>query len=244
MPRDPDTAIGGRNERFPSTRSSLLQTVAGGGEPRRAAISEIVTIYWRPVYKYVRLKWNRSNEDAKDLTQGFFTSLLEQDWLDRFDPGRAAFRTYLRLCVDGYIGHQLEAAGRIKRGGGAAFVDWDFDAVERELQGAAGPGDSIEDWFHHEWQRAVFAAGLADLREFCIREGRQVYWAIFEAYDLAEGDRPRYEDLAVRHGLPATTVTNHLAWARRELRKRVLSRLQTVTAGDREYRDEAWRLFS
>ena len=40
-----------------------------------------------------------------------------------------------------------------------------------------------------------------------------------------------------------TQVTNHLAWARRELRRLVLARLAEVTGSDAELRDEAEELF-
>ena len=40
-----------------------------------------------------------------------------------------------------------------------------------------------------------------------------------------------------------TQVTNHLAWARRELRRLVLERLPLVSGSDAEFRDEARELF-
>jgi hypothetical protein len=61
---------------------------------------------------------------------------------------------------------------------------------------------------------------------------------VFEQYDLADGDRPRYADLAREHGIAETTVVNYLAWARRELRRRVVERLSEVTAGEAELRSE------
>lgn len=244
MSHDPDTALGGPRDRFPSTRASLVALASGQPhELRREALGEIAAVYWKPVYKYIRLKWKRSNEDAKDLTQGFFAALIEKEWVERFDPAKASFRTWLRLCIDGYVGREAEAAGRLKRGGAVRFTGWEFDEAEREIAVAAAPGESPEDWFLREWQRAMFAAGLAELRRACLAEGREAEWAIFEAYDLAEGDRPRYEDLARRFGLPVTTVTNYLARSRRELRKCVLGKLHAVTAGDRDYREEARRLF-
>ena len=50
------------------------------------------------------------------------------------------------------------------------------------------------------------------------RSGKQCHFEIFEAYDLAGGERSSYADLATLHGVAGTTVTNDLAWARRTLR--------------------------
>jgi len=51
-----------------------------------------------------------------------------------------------------------------------------------------------------------------------------------------------YRTIAEELGLPVTQVTNHLAWARRELRKLLLERLRSLTATDAEFREEAEEL--
>ena len=133
---------------------------------------------------------------------------------------------------------QDESAGRLKRGGGLTQV-FDFDAADREIAGAP----SVEDVFLREWQREMFALALQDLRDCCHRHGKQIHHRIFEQYDLAESARPNYAELAAEHGIPVTTVTNHLAWARRELRRLVLLRLSAVTSGDSECQAELRVLF-
>ena len=218
VPYDPDTAIGGSRQQFPTTRHSLVQAAAGDGPPSRAALESIIAVYWKPVYKHVRLHWNRSNEEAKDLVQGFFTALIEQDILAKFDPVQGRLRTYLRACLDRFVMKQDESAHRLKRGGGAAF---DFEAAEREI---AGTDSSPEDVFFREWQRETFALAIEDLRASCRVAGKNVQLRIFEQYDLVEGDRPSYAALAEEHGIPVTSVTNYLAWARGELRRFVIAR--------------------
>jgi hypothetical protein len=71
MPFDPDTAIGGARDRFPSTRLSLIESVSAGDALRSDALDQVAALYWKPVYKYIRLKWSKSNEEAKDLTRLF-----------------------------------------------------------------------------------------------------------------------------------------------------------------------------
>jgi RNA polymerase sigma factor (sigma-70 family) len=242
MAYDSDTGLGGRRDRFPSTRQSVLAAASTGSAGlRREALETVIESYWKPVYKYVRIHWRKSNEEAKDLTQGFFASLLERGLIERYDLARAAFRTYLRMCVDGYVSHEHEAELRLKRGGAARFVQLDFEQAERELSLGAGQ-TSMEDLFHREWQRHLFSLAIDDLREHCIATSRLVPFRLFEQYDLSDapgGARPTYDQLAREHGLPVTTVTNHLAWARRELRRLVLERLAAITSGDREFRREA-----
>src|SRR5262245_13632540 len=120
---DDDTDLGGPAAAFPVTRGSLVR--AAGSDDfavRREAQETLIAAYWKPVYKYVRFKWGVPNEDAKDLTQAFFARSVEKGFFDRFDPAKARFRTFLRVCVDGFVANERRAAGRLKRGGGAELL--------------------------------------------------------------------------------------------------------------------------
>jgi len=195
-----------------------------------------MALYWKPVYRFIRLKFRKDNEDAKDLTQGFFTSALERDFFARFDPAKASFRTYLRMAVERFAANQNAASNRQKRGG-----DIRFSPVEDY----AATAESPEQIFEREWQRQLFELALDDLRAHCAASGKQLQLGIFEAYDLAvnEDERPSYLSLAARHGIPETGVTNHLAWARRTLRGLVTERLRGVTSGEQELRKELRRVW-
>ena len=229
---DADTAIGGPSGRFPSTHASLLEAVASGVS--EGATAQVIALYWKPVYRFLRVKFQKSNEDAKDLTQGFFASALKRDFFARFDPSKASFRTYLRMAVERYAATQHAAENRQKRGGEA-----EFESVDEQEIAAESP----ETVFAREWRRELFSLALDDLRAHCQRTGKQTHFAIFEDYDLADRDRLSYSDLAVKYGVRETTVTNHLAWARRTLRSFVLERLRVTTSGPKELHEEMRRLW-
>jgi DNA-directed RNA polymerase specialized sigma24 family protein len=73
------------------------------------ALDTLFAAYWKPVYKYVRLRWSQPAEDAQDLTQGFCAEVLERELLARYEPARSKLRTYLRLCVDSFVMNQEKA---------------------------------------------------------------------------------------------------------------------------------------
>jgi RNA polymerase sigma factor (sigma-70 family) len=238
---------------FPATRHSVVAGIASADlQTRRIAFDALVSAYWRPVYKYVRIKWRADRDDAADLTQEFFSRAFEKGSLGRFDPERARFRTFLRVCLDGFIANEQKAAARIKRGGEVSFVSLDFSAAENEL--AAHPGmsagnatvPSVDDdaLFRQEWVRALFSDAVAALRELCESSGKQTQFAVFERYDLDDSmnGRPTYSDIGTTLGIPVTQVTNYLAFVRRELRRLVLERLQALCATDEEFRLEAREL--
>ena len=82
-----DTHMGGLADRFPVTRRSLLVAArSDDSDERRRALEVLIAAYWKPVYKYIRLRWQKDNEQAKDLTQEFFARLLEKDFLESYEP--------------------------------------------------------------------------------------------------------------------------------------------------------------
>ena len=198
--------------------------------------------YWRPVYKYVRLRWRADPAEAEDLTQGFFARALEKDMLARYDAGRARFRTFLRTCLDGFVANERAAGRALKRGGGHVHVPLDGAAAEAELAQASGPAVAdVEEMFRREWARALFAEAVQALQERCVETRRTLAFDIFERYDLdppVEG-RPGYAELAAELGIPLSQVTNHLAAMRREFRRLVLELLRAVVGTDEEFRSEA-----
>ena len=239
-----DTDLGGAIRAFPATRHSAVQQASDANpNVRKQAFEELVTAYWKPIYKYIRVKWNASNEDSKDLTQAFFTRAIEKEFCQGYDPSRASFRTYLRVAVDGFVANERKAAGRIKRGGGISHLSLDFDAAECELRGT--PAGNPEDLFHREWVRSLFALAVDELRRDCEASGKQTHFQLFERYDL-EGPnapkKPTYSELGVEFGLPTTQVTNHLAAMRRHFRRLVLARIRATTGSDDEFREESERL--
>jgi RNA polymerase sigma factor (sigma-70 family) len=245
---DHDTDLGGPAAAFPATRCTLVRA-AGSPDPvvRRQAAETLIAAYWKPVYKYIRVKWQSANEDAKDLTQAFFAVAVEKGYFDPFDPARARFRTFVRLCVDGFVANERRASNRLKRGGGAELLSLDFAVAEGELrrQEPAVAVD-LDDFFRQEWVRELFAGAVDDLRRQCAGSGKELHFKLFERYDLDGPDaavKLSYASLAEEFGLPQTQVTNYLAFARRLFRRLVLERLRATTGSEDEFRDEVWRLF-
>jgi RNA polymerase sigma factor (sigma-70 family) len=157
-----DTQIGGHANKFPATRWSAIVAARSGDPAERArAFEVIVAAYWKPVYKYIRARWGKSNEDAKDLTQEFFARVIEKGFLDRYDPAQSRLRTFLRACVDGLVANEARAAGRLKRGGGAVLLSLDFESAESELAGAElAASETPEDFFEKEWVSSLFGLAL------------------------------------------------------------------------------------
>jgi RNA polymerase sigma factor (sigma-70 family) len=190
-------------DRLPPTRRSVIEAARSiDAEERERTREALCAAYWKPIYKYIRLRWNRPADQAQDLTQGFFLELLERELLEKFDPKKSRLRTYLRLCVDSLVMNEDKAARRQKRGGNVLHVPLDLAAAEEELgttvmdpAGIASP-DSLEEFFEKEWIRSLFALAVEDLRQLCIDRERERTFHLFEAYDLEGNDKISYDQLS------------------------------------------------
>jgi len=237
-------------EFFPVTRLSVVAAARSNDAAERSLALEILfAAYWKPIYKYLRLKYAQAPQDAQDLTQGFFAELLERGLLAKFDPTKSRLRTYLRLCADSFALNEIKAASRKKRGGDVMHVALDFSAAEEELRAqtidpASIPSpDSLEEFFEKEWIRSLFSSAVAELRKLCEARGKQNAFSIFEAYDLDGEQELSYADLAVRRGIPVTDVNNQIAWARREFRRIATEQLHALCGSEEEFAREAHALF-
>jgi RNA polymerase sigma factor (sigma-70 family) len=234
----------GHPDAFPATRPSVVRSI-GSVDPdvRRDAYDALVRQYWRPVYAYIRLRWHRDPVEAQDLTQEFFTRAFEKEYLQKYDPARARFRTFVRTCLDGFLANEHQAASRLKRGGGVVLESLDFSSADAELARRSGAGDLDSDaWFRDEWIRSLFSTAVDELRARCQATSRETAFAIFHQYDVDGSDepaRPTYATLAGEFNISTAEVTSQLAWARRAFRDVVLATLRTQCATDEEFRAEA-----
>lgn len=224
---------------FPTTRRSVVARLGGeDAAARELAFSNIVESYWKPLYKYLRIRWRLGAEDARDLVQTFFTSALERDFLITYDPAKARFRTFLRVCADRLAANALEYKNRAKRGGGAHAISLNYDSAEEEIA-AAGEVDP-EQSFDREWTRHLLECALTRLRVSCDARSRASRYLLFHDYYISPGSAaPTYATLAEKYQIKITDVTNELAAARREFRESVLQILREITSSDEEFRDEA-----
>ena len=165
-----------RYRRFATTRWSLILAVA---DPRSssadAALSSLCEIYWMPVYAFVR-RTGASVEDARDLTQAFFTIVLEKGYFKHAQRERGRFRTFLLAAVGHFLSNRRKADRALKRGGGQVVLSLDVDDGERRYQ--LEPADTMtpERLFDRRWALAVLDHAMARLSaQFVTPDRRKVF---------------------------------------------------------------------
>ncbi len=237
---DRNDSVGGQ---FPATRhSAILALSASDAVARDRALDLLIRAYWKPLYKYSRIRWRMTPDDASDLVQSFFATALEKEYLQSYDQSKSRFRTFLRVCLDRFAANENRSRASLKRGGGQEVISIEQSSAEQDLQsgGMIIPSD-IDTWLEREWARQLFTMAIERLKAECERESKGVHFALFHRYDLADHDPDQpltYDMLAAQYKVSVTDVTNYLATMRRRFRAHVLDLIRELTASDEEYREE------
>lgn len=234
--------MGGRSRAVPPTRGTLIERLRDPATAP-AAYEALVAAYWKPVYAQLRRRLGLGNEDAKDLTQAFFTHVVERGSLARYDRERARFRTWLSRLLESFAANEHARSQAQKRGGGTTHVSIDPEDVDQRL-GASAPvaADEVVESFEREWQRALFEDALEAFRARCMELGKPQRFDLLMRADVTEvpqdESRPSYRTLAAEFGLEVTQVTNELHAARRELRECVLDALRARCVDEDDFAHE------
>src|SRR4029078_9488918 len=95
-----NTSDGPSPGHFPTTRwSRVILAGEPDGPLARESLAELCNAYWYPLYAYIRRRGN-GPEQARDLTQDFFTRVLKKGLLYEAAPARGRFRWFLlRVCT-------------------------------------------------------------------------------------------------------------------------------------------------
>ena len=172
---------------FETTEWSLV--LAAGGENSAAARRALATLcetYWYPLYAFVRRR-GASPEDACDLTQAFFTSLLARRDFEGLRRERGRFRAFLLASLEHFLANEAARRRTLKRGGGVTFLPIALDEAEGRYGHEPAEPLTPETIFDRRWALTVIERVLADLREESIASGQLV---LFEHLKTAlTGDR-------------------------------------------------------
>lgn len=234
-----ETSIGGVREAFPETLwSSILSDPDRGSEQRRARLQQLLGLYWRPVYRYVRVCWKCSIEDAKDLTQEFFAHILEGDLVARYQPSQGRFRSFLKASLKFFLAETYRDRQRLKRGGGRIIVPLAVDGDEKENM-PAGDSASPEELYDREWADGIMADCLSRLRASLRAEGKEAYFQVYHTYDLsADEKKPTYQEIAGTLGLSVSDVRNYLFQVRARLKDLIVERIRAYVTTREELVEE------
>lgn len=152
-----DTDILGPSKNFVKTSWSLVRSVRRG-----EGWDPLIRLYWKPLYFYVRRR-GLDNETAKDLIQEFITTLIERRSIEKADPSRGRFRTFLLAALDHFLTDWKRKETRQKRGRGAPVISFDFAGGERDYTVEVEAGEPPEKLACRAWAHQLLDQCLIEL---------------------------------------------------------------------------------
>jgi RNA polymerase sigma-70 factor (ECF subfamily) len=197
----------------------------------RDAMARLCQMYWYPLYVFVRRQGHQPS-DAQDLTQAFFTRLLDKHALEHVDRAKGRFRSFLLGSLKNFLANEWDKAHAQKRGGGQQVISLDHDAAETWYGLEPSHDLSPDRIFERRWALTLLEQVLTRLREE-YADGRSELFEELKATLTAESSSASYASIAERLGMTegAVKVASH----RLRQRYRELTRLeiaQTLTSED------------
>lgn len=205
---------------------------------RRDALEKLIETYWKPLYYYLRRK-GHGNTDAEDLTQSFFATFLEKDFLKSVDRERGRFRNFILVAMDHFLSNEYDKARAQKRGGGQKIFSLDFADAEKRYAAEPFTTETPERLYLRKWSRTLTdQAMLALEEEFRARDKGDLFTAIKP--HLAGGED--YAQLAESLGITVANLKVTVHRARNRYREVLREAVRDTVATDAEVDAELWEL--
>ena len=158
-------------EAFATTHWSVIVAAGDSESPdKEQALATLCRTYWHPVYSYLRRR-GKDVAAAEDLTQAFFTNLLEKKTIKAADQTRGRFRSFLLTSVKNFVSNEWDRERAMKRGGGKTPIPLDIDAAEASYKAEPAQKDTPERVFERRWALALLDRVLERLGDEMHRAG-------------------------------------------------------------------------
>ena len=227
--------MGGAGRTFQTTHWTTIEKAGSDNDlDNEVLLAELLRAYWKPVYCYLRHR-GHGNEEAKDLTQGFFQEVvLGRKLIQKADRTEGRFRTLLLRSLDRYLVsvHRKETARKRKPSDSLISLE---EANIHELPAAVDDLNS-EDVFQYTWVCELLDRIIEKVEAECRHRGMVVHWDLFFERVLqpilTSTQPPSLESLCCKHGIDSTTKASNMiftvkrrfqAAAKRLLRQSVAS---------------------
>lgn len=191
---------------FASTRWSVILAARDHSGPGgEAAMASLCATYWRPLYAYVR-RQGRSVEDAQDLTQSFFSHLLEKDSLRHVDPSLGRFRSFLLTSLRNFLAGEWRHSHAAKRTATAIVGLEEMTRAEASLAAGNAESRTPEEIYERNWTLALLEKTTARLSAEFEAGGKKRVFELLAPYLTGEHDGRPYSEVAAKLGITEVTA--------------------------------------
>jgi|SRR3954470_11578759 RNA polymerase sigma factor (sigma-70 family) len=223
---------------FAATHWSVVLTAGRSDLPQAAeALEKLCRAYWYPLYVYVRRQGN-TPEDAEDLTQRFFSRLLEKDYFAKADPDRGKFRTFLVRSLNNFLINEWKRAGRLKRGGDLTFLSLNADEAEERYAGEPIAESNPAGAYERLWAVALIEHVFSILRAEYSSTGKPRIFEALKSFIWGDADPISYAEIGGPLNLTEGAVKVAVHRLRRRFREVVRAEVAHTVARPEDIDEE------
>ena len=223
--------------------SQILAAKDGSDTEARAALESLCQTYWQPLYAYIRHQGSDPDE-ARDLTQGYFTELIEKDFLAGIDPEKGRFRSFLLASLRNFLSHQRDRAHALKRGGGAVTLSLDTSLGERGYDITASNEMTPEALYEYRWAMTVMDRAIARLRRESEASGKLEQFEKLLPYLTGAGSAVPYRKVAAELQLTESAIKTAVQRLRKRLGHALRDEIAETVASPGDVDEEVRYLLS
>lgn len=157
------------------------------------------------MYAFLRRKGNDPDQ-AADLTQGFFTVLIETGALSTVTPEKGKFRSFLMAACTHFLCNQKVHERALKRGGGRFLVSIHQLKAEDRLRLEPFHELTPERTFIRQWALTLLDRVMAKLQSEASLKGKTHVFEQVRPVILGREAVPSYAQISAKLGLSETAV--------------------------------------
>lgn len=226
--------------RFATTQWTLVLAAGRrGSADAEQALSHLCSQYWYPVFAFIRRR-GHSVEEAEDLTQSFFTRLIEKEDFASADRDRGRFRTFLLSACHHFLLNEHDRTVALKRGGGRVAIPIDVAAAEERYQRSLSHDENPEHLYQRQWCLTLLASVLDAVQAEYREAGNDRLFGRLRGFLAMDESAGTHADVAAELGMTAGAVKVAVHRLRRRyreaLRERVAETVDSSVAIDEEMR--------
>lgn len=227
---------------FATTHWSLVMNAGGGDASKaQAALEALCRRYWFPLYAYAR-HGGVHHQDAEDLVQGFFAHFLKQNAVEKVDQTKGRFRAFLVACFNNYRLNMFNHGARLKRGGGAEHIPFDWADADIKFQTHLQSVESPDRLYDQAWVIILLERVLAQLEKEMQENGKADLFAALKPGLKAHG-KADYRQAASLLGMSAEAVRGAAMRLRLRYQELILTEIQE-TCSPENLEAEIWTLLN
>jgi RNA polymerase sigma factor (sigma-70 family) len=211
-------------DRFNETHWTMVLAAGQKDSRAKAALEELCGIYWYPLYAFVR-RQGHSKYDAEDLTQEFFTRLLEHDDLAMVDREKGKFRSFLLASMKHFLANEWDRVQAQKRGGGKRILSINLE--DSEVKYAMEPAHVItpDKLYDRRWAMTVLEQVMVKLRNEMRAEGKTDQFEQMKVFLAGSRGDVHYAKVAEDLGISKAAVKTAVHRLRKQYRRLLVAEI-------------------